>query len=274
MTQSLTENQLRNVKSPDSPKNFPAWNSPKQNEIVPKQANKPDKSNSARDVASDKTGEPEAGIDDKTPGGVSTLRSRFESSSNASSSSSKQGRARSSLPVRWSISTAVSQTLEELDDLYEYLSEDGVQVTNNHISPTNKPVKHSQSLTVTSETNHESMLAVGSTHSLKNLPSQTRTPEMTYDDRQRLEDSIYDDTAVPQEHRTGFNPEFKRKLEGMIGPATVGPAASKGHKQGVPTVHQNSAGAEDHIYQELPEVIPPDDVFYVNERYNVNKSNT
>lgn len=117
-----------------------------------------------------------------------------------------EGRARSSLPVRWSISTAVSQTLEELDDLYEYLSEDGVQVTNNHISSTNntnKPVKHSQSLTVTSETNHESMLAVGSTHSLKNLPSQTRTPEMTYDDRQRLEDSIYDDTAVPQEHRTG-----------------------------------------------------------------------
>lgn len=60
----------------------------------------------------------------------------------------------------------------------------------------------------------------------------------------------------------------------MIGGATMGPAAGKGSKPGAPHGRPTSSGADDHIYQELPEVIPPDGVFYANERYNVNHDNT
>lgn len=87
MTKSSSENQLRNVRSPDSPKNFPAWSTPKRNTDVFNQTDKPEVVKETK-VESE---EPEAGIVDKTPGGVSTLRNRFESSSNASSSTPKHG---------------------------------------------------------------------------------------------------------------------------------------------------------------------------------------
>lgn len=92
VTKSFSENQLRNVRSPDSPKNFPTWGTPKRNSDV---TNKPETVKETKI----ETEEPEAGIVDKTPGGVSTLRSRFESSSNASSSTPKHGNHFSLAPI-------------------------------------------------------------------------------------------------------------------------------------------------------------------------------
>ncbi|XP_053405738.1 uncharacterized protein LOC123566534 isoform X4 [Mercenaria mercenaria] len=322
VSKSVSESQLKNVRSPDSPKNFPTWGTPKQNTVLQNQT----KRTEVVTGASAKVDVQEAGVDEKTPGGVSTLRSRFESTSSDSPSPLKQGHVRSSLPVRWSLSSQLSETIDDLDDLYEYLSEDGVDHTNNKMQFTNtnnqKPTKNTQSMIINSNAYNDSLLAVGSTHSLKSAPGPS-TPASVYDNRQKMpdqEDDLYDDTALPQQQQSAdrkvqfqqkrqsseqtpvnkrletrrqtepaisvshtqfeedavgrLNQDFKNKLEGLFGGAKAAPAASPGPRKlpGVPVLRMNST--EDHEYQELPDVIPPDAITYVNERFNVDHDNT
>lgn len=93
----------------------------------------------------------------------------------------------------------------ELDDLYDYLSDDLRQSDNNNTNTntTNKMhLKSSQSMIVSSNTHDGSLLAVSSSKSLKNMTGNiTKSPDMTFDKRQRHpdnQDDHYDDTALPE----------------------------------------------------------------------------
>lgn len=258
------------MRSPDSPKNFPTWGTPKQSVSLQNQTKRPE---SVAGVSVSVKEEPVAGIDDSTQGGVSTLRNRFESSTSNAPAQHKSGRSRSSLPPRWSVSSQLSETLGELDDLYEYLSEDCVDVTNTNNQATNtnnsRHLQNSQSMIINSNTNNQSLLTVGRAQSFTNAPSQP-----TSDRRQRLpvqEDDLYDDTVIEQQQESGLNQSFKNKLEGLFGgspaPAAQRPVSNKGTRE-LPATPINRQLSEDHEYQELPEIIP-DAVTYVNDKFNV-----
>ncbi|XP_060563481.1 uncharacterized protein LOC132722900 isoform X6 [Ruditapes philippinarum] len=216
VSKSLSENQLRSMRSPDSPKNFPTWGTPKQSVSLQNQTKRPE---SVAGVSVSVKEEPVAGIDDSTQGGVSTLRNRFESSSSNSPAQHKAGRSRSSLPPRWSVSSQLSETLGELDDLYEYLSEDGVDVTNTNIQATNtnnsRHLQNSQSMIINSNTNNQSLLTVGRAQSFTNAPSQP-----TSDRRQRLpvqEDDLYDDTVIEQQQESAERKvQFQQKRQSSV----------------------------------------------------------
>ena len=60
----------------------------------------------------------------------------------------------------------------------------------------------------------------------------------------------------------GLNPDFKNKLEGLIGgTGGVGPKSPTGSRP------NSNIVTEDHLYAELPP-IEPDDVFYANTAFN------
>lgn len=88
VSKSVSENQLRSVRSPDSPKNFPTWETPKKNVSLQNQTKRPESVASVNVSGKEET---VAGIDDKTQGGVSSLRNKFESPSAGSPAQNKAG---------------------------------------------------------------------------------------------------------------------------------------------------------------------------------------
>lgn len=90
----MSESQLRSATSPNSPRHFPVWETNKQNITTPNrstrvanQTNKLEVFNEAQ-ITTDLA---EAGVDEHTPGGVSTLRNKFEGTANTSATPQKQG---------------------------------------------------------------------------------------------------------------------------------------------------------------------------------------
>ena len=64
----------------------------------------------------------------------------------------------------------------------------------------------------------------------------------------------------------GLNQEFKNKLEGLMSGVQPGPPGM-GPKSPTSSRPTSKCVTEDHVYAELPP-IEPDEVFYVNERFN------
>lgn len=64
---------------------------------------------------------------------------------------------------------------------------------------------------------------------------------------------------------SGLTADFKNKLAGLLGGGTPSPGGL-GPKSPTGSRPTSSASGEDHIYAELP--IEPDEVFYVNTKYN------
>lgn len=94
VSKSMSEGQLRSTTSPNYPRNFPVWETNKQSITTPTrstkvstQTNKLEVFNETRNTAD----MAEAGVDEHTPGGVSTLRNKFEGNANTSATPQKQG---------------------------------------------------------------------------------------------------------------------------------------------------------------------------------------
>lgn len=115
---------------------------------------------------------------------------------------------RASLPVRWSISSTSSQTL---DELYEDVAEETFDTKNSidHLTNTTNKTNITSKISAPANTNAKvdaPAHAVSAPGSLADLRRQ-QTLDNTYRTQQRptssQQDDIYDDTAVPQTQTTG-----------------------------------------------------------------------
>ncbi|KAL4228012.1 Src y 2 domains-containing protein [Mactra antiquata] len=236
ISKSPSEGQIKkNLVSLTSPQNFPVWSNTAGgiNSVNTNVPEKPINVGSVNTRSSEADGE---GVDENNPGGVSTLREKFNLMASPSQAVTKK--AEGGRPPFVRKSTEPSIALQNQTRTPPVVPDNGPPLPD-----TNHPVDNR----LTQRRQTEPAIVVSR--------DQLKALQKSHDD-------------------SGFNDEFKKKLGALFGGASQNSSGAVGTGRVVPKIPTNQRNShfqrqdtEEHLYQELPE-IEPDGVTYVNEQYN------
>ncbi|XP_052793424.1 uncharacterized protein LOC128227185 isoform X2 [Mya arenaria] len=241
------------IKSPDSPNNFPVWEKSQTNVLKTNVPQAQEVPNMDVPSASSTT----SGVDGRAPGGVGTLLKRFEVQSNSQSLVSEKTVVKKA-PQRVRLTESA---LRSPCDQYE-------------VAETTSPVPRGGQTTVPRNDHDKKVQFQQQEQRSVDIPSTGSVGRL----RERRQSEPAMSAQNIKQRLEGLNPEFKNRLENMIGvsktvaaprtsqPSFPGAAPPGAGSRGRPLPPTPNGEPHDHIYEALPENhIPPDEVTYYND---------